>query len=148
MSEERSVRKPGYVEGVRVRLSDGQSWSLPLRGFVRRDDEYDALLAAVCQSEDQAEGLRAELALTVLLMTRNYDLRPDELNALLSFPPGDPALSELQRLVHELTLESIRRWRAAAGVWTSGASEGRVAPVATPPPRAGRVRWPRLFGAP
>jgi hypothetical protein len=118
MHFERSARKPGFVEGVAVRLSDGGVWSLPLRDPDRPEPEYDTLLAVVCEAENRTEGLRAELALTIHLLDRNYDLSGDELAALLSFPPGDPDLAELQDEVHGLVLESLRRLRQAREVGT------------------------------
>jgi hypothetical protein len=115
MFDEISTRRPGFIEGRRVRLADGRAWSLPLRDPVGEDPEYDAILAAVNEAEDRSECLLAEFALTIFLLTRNYDLRPDPLETLLSFPQGDPALAALQEAVHALYLESVRRSRAAAG---------------------------------
>ncbi len=113
MIDEPSARRPGFVDGPRVRLADGQSWSLPLREPVGLDPEYDALLALVLDAEDRAEGLRAELALTIFLLTRNYDLTPGSLDALLNIEPNDPALNELQRVVHQIACESIEWSRRA-----------------------------------
>jgi|GEM_PF-1389145 len=107
--DECSARRPAFVDGPRVRLADGRVWTLPHRDVSRDDPEYDALVAAVFEAEDEAEALRAGLALTIFLLDRNYDLGPDALSALLTFPPGDPDLVELQRDVHALALKSARR---------------------------------------
>jgi hypothetical protein len=107
--DEPSARRAEFAPGATVVLADGQGWSLPLRDAARDDPEYDALLDAVAEAEDTAERLRAELALTIFLLDRNYALNPDEIRALLTFRPGDPRLSEAQAAVHALALESLRR---------------------------------------
>lgn len=116
MPQEYSARKPGLVEGVTVRLSDGGLWLLPLRDPGRIQPGYDELLAAVCEAEDRPEGLRAELALAVYLLDRNYDLSADQLLSLLSFPPGDPDLIALQEALHGVVLESLARLRRAGEI--------------------------------
>ncbi len=129
--DEASARRPGFVAGALVRLSDGSSWSLPLRDPAKADPEYDGLLGMVAGCADQAETLRAELALTIFLLTRNYDLSAGALDRLLRFAPGDPALIVLQRDVHAIALESLRRSSSAAGT-------SPTAPHATPTTRARR----------
>jgi hypothetical protein len=115
--DECAVRGEGFVAGRWVRLADGQEWSLPVRSAVGVDPEYDALLGVVFEAESRAEGLRAELALTIFLLTRNYVLSSDALDRLLRFASADPALATLQRAVHELVLESMELSRAAARSW-------------------------------
>jgi hypothetical protein len=124
--DERTARRPGFIEGVGVRLADGQEWFLPVRDRVVDDPEYDAQLAAISEAEDRAEVLRAELALTIFLLTRNYDLSADQLNLLLSFRPDDPALTELQRLVHGLAHESAVRSREARASQPQGNPAARA----------------------
>ena len=109
MVAEKSTRRPEFVEGRAVRLTDGQEWSLPIRDPARHEPEYDALLSVICEVEDRAEGMLAELALTIFLLNRNYDLAPTELARLLDFPSNDPGLCALQDTVHGVVLESLRR---------------------------------------
>src|SRR5437763_1354519 len=90
MLDESRARRPGFVEGAWVRLSDGSEWSLPRRDPTCVDPEYDAQLRAVFEAEDSAGVLRAELALTIFLLLRNYVLPPRDLSRLLTFAPGDP----------------------------------------------------------
>jgi hypothetical protein len=111
--DEPSVRTPWFVDGPRVRLADGQEWSLPLREPYGDDLEYDSLLALVTGSEDHAETLRAELALSIFLLTRNYELSPEALDSILRFASDDPDLNALQRAVHEVACESFRRGQTA-----------------------------------
>ncbi len=103
----------GNVNEVRVRLSDGNCWGLPLRAAVGSDPEYDGLLAAAIEAEDRPQRLRAELALTIFLLDRAYELPPDRLGSLLSFEPESLALIALQTAVHDLVLRSMERSRAA-----------------------------------
>jgi hypothetical protein len=107
MVNERSVQRTSFVEGTNVVLADGQTWSLPERRLDHDDHEYDAMLRMVCEAEDEAERLRAELALTIFLLNRNYELSPELYQTLLDFEPGDPALAALQRDVHGLALSQI-----------------------------------------
>lgn len=101
---ERARRRPGFVEGVAVQLSDGGHWTIPDLSSPRDDNDRDELLTAAHEAEDPFEGRRAELALTIFLLRRNYDLGPEDFQALLSFAPDDPALSALQRTMHDLVL--------------------------------------------
>jgi hypothetical protein len=101
MTDERSAQKAKFQPGVEVYLADRSMWFLP--GFEAFDDDQDflSLLSCVSEAEDQPSLLFAELALTILLLTRNYELSPDDLRRLLTFEPDDPALSALQSCVHE-----------------------------------------------
>jgi hypothetical protein len=105
MADEQALRRPTFVEGARIPLADGQTWSLPERRADQADPEYDAMLRVVFEAEDEAERLHSELALTIFLLARNYQLTPDLYQELLNFPPGDPALVAMQRAVHALAIE-------------------------------------------
>jgi hypothetical protein len=107
MVDERSVRRPRFIEGTKIRLADGQSWSFPASH--PDDPEYDQVLRAVFEAEDDAERLRVELALTILLLARNYNLGPADYQVLLGYPPGDPALAQLQREVHQMVLDHAEK---------------------------------------
>jgi hypothetical protein len=100
-------RRSGFEAGVDIRLSDGAVWTLPVPSQI--DAEYHALIAAVREAEDHAEGLRAELALTIFLLDRNYQLEPEELSSLLSFAPHDPALTTLQGAVKDVVRKVVAR---------------------------------------
>ncbi|MBV8229777.1 MAG: hypothetical protein JO329_07325 [Planctomycetaceae bacterium] len=104
MVDEQARRRVTFNEGTRIRLADGQFWSLPGRWSDHADPEYDATFVAIFEAEDVAERLRAELALTILLLSRNYDLTPEQFQELLGFPPDSPSLLEMQRAVHEMVL--------------------------------------------
>lgn len=103
---ERAMRRPTFVEGARVSMADGQTWSLSGRRADQADPEYDAMLRVVYEAEDEAEQLRSELALTIFLLSRNYQLTSDAYQDLLDFQPGDPALIEMQQTVHVLAVSA------------------------------------------
>ncbi len=110
MVDEQARRRSIFNEGTRIRLADGQFWSLPGRWSDHADPEYDATFMAIFEAEDVAERLRAELALTILLLSRNYELTPEQFQELLGFPPDSPSLLEMQRAVHEMVLDRARTW--------------------------------------
>jgi hypothetical protein len=105
---------PTFIDGTRVVLADGQSWALPVYELDQIDAEYEATLKAIGEAEDGPERLRFELALTILLLSRNYQFGPSDFQDLLDFEPGDPAKAELQGAVHNLVVEQVRRLQLAA----------------------------------
>ena len=107
MRHERTARRPEFQEGQWIRFADGRSWSVPLGNPASIDKERDDLFLAIRQAEDQSELLQCELALTIHLLTKNYDLQSTELESLLSFEPEDPALDVLQREIHAYVLKSL-----------------------------------------
>lgn len=98
MLDEAVRRRVGFETGMAVRLADGQSWMVPwLSGGPGAWSAADReAVQAVWEAEDAAECRRAELALAIRLLGRNYRLGPDDLTALLLFEPGDPRLAEAQ----------------------------------------------------
>ena len=47
MIDEQTLRLPGFVEGARIRLADGQRWSLPDSPPSTDDDTHRLLLQAI-----------------------------------------------------------------------------------------------------
>lgn len=92
---------------IDVPLSDGRIWSLRMDGPAGEDPTLDALLACVIEAEDQAEVARAELALTIYLLDKNYRLGPNQLALLLTFQANDPDLAALQKAIHDAVLQKI-----------------------------------------
>ena len=103
------MRRSEFVEGTRIALADGQRWSFPPRPTGQDDPEYDGLLRTIFEAEDDPERLRGELALSILLLSRNYVLGPTDYQKLLGFRQGDPGLSRMQREVHQLILEQAEK---------------------------------------
>lgn len=106
--DEQALRRPAFVEGTRIRLANGQDWSFPDQPLHPEDHELIAVLRAIVEAEDESERLRGELALSILLLSRNYDLSPTDFQAILSYAPGDPALAEMQHVVHDLATRHSR----------------------------------------
>jgi hypothetical protein len=124
MMDERALRGPNFVGGTRIRLADGQAWSLPDHLSDREDDEHEGLLRAIGEAEDEPERLRGELALAILLLARNYRLTPADYAELLTYAPGDPALAETQAAVSELANRQRRNLQPLA----TANSRGPVSP--------------------
>lgn len=124
MLDERSLRRPNFRTGVEVRLADGQSWTFPAPpessgdcpagvDGLRTDPQYRAIVGAILEAEDRDDRLRAELALAIYLLGRNYRLGAAEYGRLLEYRPGDPALEAMQAAVGEVAAgharEALRR---------------------------------------
>jgi len=114
MVDEKALRLPTFVEGTRIGLANGQAWSLPDPPSYGEDDEHQALLRVIVEAEDEPERLRAELALTIFLLSRNYHLTSTDYTELLDYAPGDPALGEMQAAVGELATGQSRTLRPLA----------------------------------
>ena len=124
MLDEKRMRHVRFLPGAAVRLADGQVWTLPTAGRgagpsvidpeggpVEEADfgpEYEMMVRAVIDSEDRYERQRAELALAILLLTRNYRLESRDLQAILSFPEGHPGVSKAQTVFHDVALTHVR----------------------------------------
>lgn len=133
MLAESSMRRRDFLPGSSIRLADGQEWTFPAPpghvapaatapgGNVRFGPDYNATVAAVCEAEDHFERLRAELALAICLLDRNYDLTPDALWALLGYPPGDPALAAMQGAFHRVAQMHVCQSRP----WAESVSPAR-----------------------
>jgi hypothetical protein len=114
MVDEQALRRPSYVEGTRIRLANGQVWTFPDHPPCAEDLEHIAVLREVGEAEDASDRLRAELALAIYLLSRNYHLMPKDFQVILEFAPGDPVLAEMQRSVHEIATKQTRALRLLA----------------------------------
>jgi hypothetical protein len=144
MVDEQSVRRPGFVEGTRIRLANGQEWTFPDHPPSKEDVEHQAVLREIGEAEDAADLLRAELALAIHLLSRNYDLTPEGFQAILDFAPGDPVLAEMQRAVHELATAQYRAFRhlpnSNAGSTLAPMVHWRILKLLKPRSRIGSMR--------
>jgi hypothetical protein len=107
MIDERARRRPTYRAGTLVRLADGQLWSLPAVSGEENDPVLGALLRAVNLPEPGPEQLRDELALTIALLSRNYQLSPETYPLLLTFRAGDSAKGELQDAIRRVARDAV-----------------------------------------
>ncbi|WP_406700478.1 hypothetical protein V5E97_16860 [Singulisphaera sp. Ch08] len=132
MIDERLRRRASFQEATSIQLADGQLWWLPQVSINSRDPLLCSLIKAVASADDDSERLRDELALTMVLLSRNYELNADVYPEILGFRPGDSARDELQRVIRHLALTApqftrpvlipnldrspgpARRWRLSA----------------------------------
>jgi hypothetical protein len=112
MLDEQALRKPGFTEGYKVALADGQEWTFP-RPRIRLkpkivdgkveigggpsfgpeyDDQLDVLFGAA--EVDPVERLRVKFEMAVRLLAANYDLKPEDCAELIVLEPGEPASEE------------------------------------------------------
>ncbi|HEX8203625.1 MAG TPA: hypothetical protein VF590_24325 [Isosphaeraceae bacterium] len=149
MHDEVALRRPDFLSGSPIALADGQQWTFPAppprlvpgtaAGF---GADYTATVAAIREAEDEVERLRAELALAICLLERNYDLGPAALFDLLGYPPGTPALTAAQKELHRLALEHVRQAGGPADTRTPRGVTGSVIPA----PKAATHRRRGLSG--
>ncbi len=112
MLDETVLRKPGFTDGHKVRLADGQEWVFPRPRIRLRpeivdgkveigggpsfgpeyDDQLDVLFGAV--DVDPVERLRVKFEMAVRLLSANYDLKPEDYAELIVLEPGEPASDE------------------------------------------------------
>jgi hypothetical protein len=114
MLDEKSLRRPGFSEGYKVKLADGQEWTFPKPRIQFRpqlgpdgrvevgggpsfgpeyDHEFDVLFGVV--EVDALERLRVKFEMLVRLLTANYRLSADEVAELLVLEPGNDASDQL-----------------------------------------------------
>lgn len=123
MLDEKALRKPGFVEGARVKLGDGQEWLFPkprLR-FVpgraedgsfelknrltfgkHRQADLDATLAGPVDDGEQAlyEWIQARTRLVCGLLLDNYSLEDAALEVLLPVEFSDEDNRTMWRDIH------------------------------------------------
>ncbi|MFO0908517.1 MAG: hypothetical protein U0794_09170 [Isosphaeraceae bacterium] len=134
MTDHLATRPPRYAGGIPVRLADGRSWCLAPPSALDGDPQFDALLAGVEQADDQFERRRAELALAIFLLTRNYDLSAAELNSLLSFEHDAAGRDTFALSVHALARTLLVARRESGPALSVGSTRGE-----------GLVRWLRAL---
>jgi hypothetical protein len=109
MVEEKFRRRAGFQSGRCVRMGDRQQWMFPPPPAPRIDPEYDALARIHQQSEDADDERRIELAMAILLLSRNYDLTPDEYVAIFSFETNPSAKSTAQAAISEIVRRDVQK---------------------------------------
>ena len=99
MIDEPSRRRPGFLRGPLVQLADGREWAFSAE-TAALGPALGGLLDGIVEAENRPEVLRAGLALALFLITTNYDLAPEELQALLAFPTGGRVEHRVKLLCH------------------------------------------------
>ena len=129
MHDEVVLQDPRLLPGRPIRMADGRSWTIPLpskeldavlddapigqEATFRRD--YFATVEAVLEAEDEGERRRAELALAICLLGRNYKLSPAGFQVILETAPGDPTAMGMADAFRRIGQEHTRSLRLRAG---------------------------------
>src|SRR4051812_9106625 len=102
MIDERIRRRASFQGVTSIQLADGQLWWLPQVSIDSCDPLMYSLLKAVASADNDRERLRDETALTMVLLSRNYELSSEVYPEILGFRAGDPARDEFQKVIHQL----------------------------------------------
>jgi hypothetical protein len=92
-------------------MADRQNWMFPHPPAAGIDREFDAMMRIHHESEDRDDERRIELAMAILLLSRNYDPRPDEYEAIFSFGTDQSARSVAQAAISELIHHDLEAQR-------------------------------------
>jgi len=90
-------------------MADDQEWSFPDPPPPGLDAQYDALAEARHQAEDREEVLRIELAISILLLSRNYNLTPADYRRIFDFDDDCARLSAVQSAVSTMICSRSKR---------------------------------------
>jgi hypothetical protein len=114
MVDESVHRRATFREGKWLRMADGQDWSFPRPPAPGADLEFDATLRTLHEAESWDEALRAEFALAILLLSRNYDLMPREYEQIFGFGTRKADRSLFQSAFSGMISESSHREQHAS----------------------------------
>jgi hypothetical protein len=112
--DERLSRRSGFREGTKIRLADGQAWTIPAPPNASEsqmtpfDPQYTDVMRAIEQAEDPSERQLAELSLAIFLLGHNYCLSAADYQQLLGFRPGSAELAEWQAAFRNLAEEHLQ----------------------------------------
>jgi hypothetical protein len=112
--EEALSRRSGFREGTKIRLADGQMWTMPAPPGPSEwptspfDAAYTDLMRAIEDTQTRHERSLAELTFAIFLLGHNYCLSPDAYERLLGFSPGSHELTEWQSAVRSLTQQHLQ----------------------------------------
>lgn len=111
MVDENVRRRAGFQAGRWVRMGDRQHWMFPPPPAPGIDGEYDALIRVHHEAEDADDERRIELAMAILLLSRNYAPTPAEYQAIFDFGADDSARSTAQAAISEIVREDLENHR-------------------------------------
>jgi hypothetical protein len=93
MVAETSRRRSRFQGEAWIRMADEQEWLFTVPQTPGVDADYDALVQGLLEAEDQSEARKFELAIAILLLSRNYQPSPCEYEEILCFGSADAARS-------------------------------------------------------
>jgi hypothetical protein len=110
-------------------MADGCEWSFAHPPDPGVDSQYDTLLASRREAEDRDEALRIELAISILLLGRNYDLSPEEYTRIFDFGDDQLRLRSAQESVSALIARQTRAFEPAAQLCQQPAQTRECGPM-------------------
>jgi hypothetical protein len=130
-------RRSWFREGRKIRLADGQTWTLPAPPkasewkTVPFGTEYSGLIQSILEAEEEHEQRLAELALAIFLLGHNYSLSPADYERLLGFAPESPDSTKWKLAFHDIAQEHLHSYLDASRVPPDGRpvmpTPGRIA---------------------
>jgi hypothetical protein len=114
MVAEKARRRSQVEVGAWITMADSQEWLFGQPPAPGVDPEYDDLAQALLESHDRHEARRFELAIAILLLSKNYQPSPREYEEIFSFRNDDPAHSSAQQTISTLIWSDLDRRRAQA----------------------------------
>jgi hypothetical protein len=111
MVEEKLRRRAGFQLGKWVPMGDRQHWMFPPPPAPGIDRDYDALIRVHRESEDADDERRIELAVAILLLSRNYSPTPGEYEAIFDFGANQSARSAAQAAISEIVRHDLESRR-------------------------------------
>ena len=113
MVEEKVRRREGFELGKWVPMGDRQHWMFPPPPAPGIDRDYDALIRVHHESEDTDDARRIELAVAILLLSRNYAPTPAEYEAIFDFGADQSARSEAEAAISEIVRHDLENRRVS-----------------------------------
>jgi hypothetical protein len=119
MVDELLSRRSPFRPGRKIRLADGQCWTLPSPIQEWSDkapsdrDQYSGLIRSIAEAEDCSERRLAELAFAIFLLGQNYRLSSVDYQQLLDFGSESSESIAWQIAIHQLTQEHLHFFSGA-----------------------------------
>jgi hypothetical protein len=113
MVDELLSRRSSFRPGKKIRLANGQGWTLPSpirewTGKAPSDREaYTGLIRSINEAEENSERRLAELSFAIFLLDQNYRLSPVDYQQLLDFGSESSKSIAWQIAIHQLTQEHV-----------------------------------------
>jgi hypothetical protein len=112
--DELASRQFSFRPGRPVQLADGQTWILPAPPLQSETNassfgpEYEGMIRAIAEAEDDSEQRLAELAFAIHLLAHNYRLSPADYEVLLGSSTALPNTKELERAFHDIAQDHVQ----------------------------------------
>jgi hypothetical protein len=119
MVDELLSRRSSFRPGKKIRLADGQGWTLPSPGREWSDkahsdqEAYNGLIRSINEAEDDSERRLAELSFAIFLLGQNYRLSPSDYQQLLDFGSEASESIAWQVALHQFTQEHLHFFSSA-----------------------------------